>query len=144
MAYRYSSVASQGDCGAGCSSSSRPCTPLKKIIKSVTLDFDTNDSLSYTGTANPRFFGRSLHPTATSSLSTKTTIPAGASLLSAKYKDATTPQTTEGALFSAAVYTGAGIVAPAGYHPLQILIPTGAFALAQQAVPTGTFTVYYI
>jgi hypothetical protein len=141
MAYRYPSIASQGDCG-GCSSSSRPCTPVKKIVKTVTLDFSSNDALSYTGSSGAPFFFRSLQPTADSGFTSKTTVPVGANLLSAQYTDSRTPKTTEGALFSAAVATGTATT-PSGYLPLQILIPTGPFATAQ-AVPTGVFTVYYI
>lgn len=154
MAYRYPSVLPGGDCGAGaCSSNSRPCTPNKKIIKTLTLDFDTDADLKSryvvsTGTslipAN-NFFFTVLSPTGVSGVVPGgSLLPSTSNLVSAEYYDATHGKTTEGALFSAAFQLNA-TGAPAGYSPVLIHIPTGVFATSQRNNgPTGTFVVYYI
>ena len=154
MAYRYPSVLPGGGCGAGaCSSNSRPCTPNKKIIKSLTLDFSGDASLTgtyvvqsqTTSTSLQGFFATILVPTGPGGVvSQRSLIPASGSLLSASYSDASHNTTTEGGLFSAELVlnpTGA----PAGYNAVQIAAPTGAFAAAQKLNgPTGTFVIYYI
>jgi len=149
MAYRYPSVLPGGGCGAGaCSSNSRPCTPNKKIIKTLTLDFDGDEYLAdhytvQTGTSN--FLLVQIVPTGPNGVVPQgSLIPSTANLLSAEYYDATHGKTTEGALFSAQAILNA-IGAPAGFSAVQILAPTGAFATAQRINgPTGTFVVYYI
>lgn len=148
MAYRYPSVLSGGDCGA-CSSNSRPCTPNKKIIKTLTVDFDNDDTLTgryvvQTGAA-ANFLFASITPTGANGVVPQgSLIPASANLLSAEYYDSTHGKTTEGALFSVQAITNA-TGAPAGFSAVQFLAPTGAFATAQRAHgPTGTFVVYYI
>jgi len=146
MAYRYPSVLPGGGCVAGaCSSNSRPCTPNKKIVKTLTLDFDNDAALDgryvvQTGTSN--FLLVNIAPSGVAPQGSL--IPSTANLLSAEYYDATHGKTTEGALFSAqAILNATG--APAGFSAVQILAPTGAFGLAQRTNgPTGTFVVYYI
>lgn len=155
MAYRYPSVLPGGGCGAGaCSSNSRPCTPNKKIIKSLTLDFSGDTSLTGTyyalfgangGPLQQGFFNTILVPTGPGGVvSQRSLIPESGSLLSASYSDASHNTTTSGGLFSAELVlnpTGA----PAGYNAVQIAVPTGAFATAQRLYgPTGTFVIYYI
>jgi hypothetical protein len=151
MAYRYPSVLPGGGCSAGaCSSNSRPCTPNKKIIKSLTLDFSGDTSLTgtyvvQTGAPIQGFFATILVPTGPGGVvSQRSLIPASGSLLSASYSDASHNTTTSGGLFSAELVlnpTGA----PAGYNAVQIAAPTGAFAAAQKLNgPTGTFVIYYI
>jgi len=151
MAYRYPSVLPGGGCGAGaCSSNSRPCTPNKKIIKTLTLDFDSDEYLAEhyivrTGAAAANFLFAAIVPTGANGVVPQgSLIPSTANLLSAEYYDATHGKTTEGALFSAqAILNATG--APAGFSAVQILAPTGAFATAQRINgPTGTFVVYYI
>ena len=151
MAYRYPSVLPGGGCSAGaCSSNSRPCTPNKKIIKSLTLDFSGDASLTgtyavQTGAPIQGFFATILVPTGPNGVvSQRSLIPTSGSLLSASYSDASHNTTTSGGLFSAELVlnpTGA----PAGYNAVQIAVPTGAFATAQRTNgPTGTFVIYYI
>ena len=151
MAYRYPSVLPGGGCGAGaCSSNSRPCTPNKKIIKSLTLDFSGDASLTGTyavqsGAPIQGFFNTILVPTGPGGVvSQRSLIPTSGSLLSASYSDASHNTTTSGGLFSAELVlnpTGA----PAGYNAVQIASPTGYFAAAQKLNgPTGTFVIYYI
>jgi len=151
MAYRYPSVLPGGGCGAGaCSTNSRPCTPNKKIIKSLTLDFSGDVSLTgaytvKTGAPIQGFFATILVPTGPGGVpSQRSLIPASGSLLSASYADATHNTTTSGGLFSAElVLNPTGV--PAGFNAVQIAAPTGAFAAAQAANgPTGTFVIYYI
>ena len=152
MAYRYPSVLpGGGGCGAGaCSSNSRPCTPNKKIIKSLTLDFSGDASLNgaytvSTGAPIQGFFATVLVPTGPGGVpSQRSLLPSSASLLSASYSDATHNDTTSGGLFSAGyVLNPTGI--PSGFSAVQIAVPTGFFAAAQRTNgPTGAFVVYYI
>lgn len=154
MAYRYPSVLPGGGCGAGaCSSNSRTCTPNKKIIKSLTLDFSGDTSLAgtyamqsqTTNTSLQGFFATILVPTGPGGIpSQRSLIPASGSLLSASYSDATHNTTTSGGLFSAElVLNPTGV--PAGFNAVQIASPSGAFAAAQRTNgPTGTFVIYYI
>jgi hypothetical protein len=149
MAYRYPSVLPGGGCSDGaCSGKSRPCTPNKKIINTLTLDFSNDPNLTgryvvQTGTTG--FFFVNIVPTGYAGIApTQSFIPETANLLAAEYYSSSTPKTTSGALFSASVYDGASGV-PAGSVPIQIQVPSGAFAAAQRTNgPTGTFVVYYI
>jgi hypothetical protein len=150
MAYRYPSVLPGGDCGAGaCSSNSRPCTPNKKIIKTLTVDFETDPSLAnryvvQTG-AERGFFFASLIPTGPGGVVPQgSLIPSSANLISAQYSDSSIGKTTEGARFSArAIRNATG--APAGFSAISFVSPSGSAAAAQRANgPTGTFVVYYI
>lgn len=148
MAYRYPSVIPGGDCGS-CSSNSRPCTPNKKIIKTLTVDFDNDPVIAtryvvQTGTNNDFFFA-SLTPTGPNGVVPQgSLIPSSANLLSAQYSDSSTGKSTEGALFSAQEIINA-TGAPAGFSAIKFVAPTGAFAASQRINgPTGTFVVYYI
>lgn len=151
MAYRYPSVLPGGGCNSGtCASNSRPCTPNKRIIKSLTLDFSGDASLTgaytvQTGAPIQGFFATALVPTGSGGVpSQRSLIPTSGALLSASYKDATHSVTTEGGLFGAAlVLNPTGV--PDGFNAVEIVIPTGPFAAAQKANgPTGTFVIYYI
>lgn len=151
MAYRYPSVLPGGGCSAGaCSSNSRPCTPNKKIVKSLTLDFSGDATLNgaYTvasGAPIQGYFATILVPTGPGGIpSQRSLIPASGALLSASYADATHGAATQGGLFSAELMLNPTGV-PAGFNAVQIAVPIGAFAAAQAANgPTGTFVVYYI